>query len=81
MATGGADFEQRTGATLRVIVDTGDWDRSVATNAPGQSGAPASRHFGDLARLWATGEYFPLSFSERAVQDRAESTLTLTPQR
>ncbi|MEP7304949.1 MAG: penicillin acylase family protein [Acidobacteriota bacterium] len=81
MATGGADFEQRTGASLRVIVDAGEWDRSVATNAPGQSGAPASRHFGDLARLWAAGEYFPLSFSERAVQDRAESTLTLTPQR
>jgi penicillin amidase len=81
MATGGADFEQRTGASLRLIVDAGDWDRSVATNAPGQSGAPASRHFGDLARLWAAGEYFPLSFTERAVQDRAESTLTLTPQR
>ena len=81
MATGGADFEQRTGASLRLIADVGDWDRSVATNAPGQSGSPASRHFGDLARLWAAGEYFPLSFSERAVQDRAESTLTLTPQR
>jgi penicillin amidase len=79
MATGGPDFEQRTGASLRLIVDVGDWDRSIATNAPGQSGAPASRHFADLARLWAAGEYFPLPFSERAVQDRAESTLTLTP--
>ena len=79
MATGGADLEQRTGASLRVIVDVGDWDRSVATNAPGQSGAPASPHFADLARLWAAGEYVPLSFSERAVQEHAEATLTLTP--
>jgi hypothetical protein len=76
MATGGADFEQRTGASLRVIVDVGDWDRSAATNAPGQSGAPASPHFADLARLWAAGEYVPLSFSERAVQEHAEATLT-----
>ncbi len=80
MATGGADFEQRTGASLRVIVDVGDWDRSVATNAPGQSGAPASPHFADLARLWAAGDYFPLPFSERAVQEHAETTLILAPQ-
>ena len=79
MATGGADFEQRSGASLRVILDVGDWDRSVATNAPGQSGAPASPHFADLARLWAAGEYVPLPFSERAVQEHTEATLTLQP--
>jgi penicillin amidase len=79
MAADGADFEQRSGASFRMIVDVADWDRSVATNAPGQSGAPASRHFADLARLWAAGEYFPLWFSERAVQDHAETTLTLAP--
>jgi penicillin amidase len=81
MATGGPDLEQRTGASFRAILDVGDWDRSVATNAPGQSGAPASPHFGDLARLWAAGEYFPLLFSESAVREHAEARLTLEPLR
>ena len=54
-----------------------DWDRSIATNAPGQSESPDSAHFADLARLWAAGEYFPLAFTEAAVNANAKSTLTL----
>jgi penicillin amidase len=71
--------DRSVGASFRVIVDLGDWDRSVATNAPGQSGSPGSPHFRDLAPLWAAGEYIPLSFGDRAVQASAESTLTLVP--
>jgi penicillin amidase len=57
-----------------------DWDRSLATNAPGQSGSPGSSHFGDLARAWADGGgYFPLAFSGRAVAANAETVLTLVP--
>ena len=67
------------GASFRQLVDVADWDQSVATNAPGQSEWPASPHFADLAKLWAAGEYFPLSFSDRAIQANAESTLTLQP--
>ena len=40
---------------------------------------PASRHFADLAELWASETYFPLVFGEDAVQAHAESTLTLVP--
>jgi len=69
------------GPSFRQIVDVGDWDRSVATNAPGQSEWTASPHFSDLAKLWASGEYFPLAFSDRAVQEHAEATLVLQPQR
>jgi penicillin amidase len=68
-----------TGPSVRAILDPGDWDRSVATNAPGQSGAPGSPHFDDLARPWAEGDYFPLAFSDAAVQEHAESTLLLMP--
>jgi penicillin amidase len=67
------------GPSFREIIDVSDWDRSVATNAPGQSAWPRSPHFADLAKLWAAGEYFPLSFSESAIQKNAESTLTLRP--
>src|SRR5579885_1078409 len=31
---------QTDGATFRIIADAADWDRSVGTNAPGQSGDP-----------------------------------------
>jgi penicillin amidase len=65
--------------SLRVVMDAGDWDRSVATNAPGQSGSPASPHFRDLAALWAAAEYFPLSFSDQTVQENTEATLILRP--
>ncbi len=67
------------GASFRMIADVGDWDRSIATSAPGQSEWPRSPHFSDLAALWAKGAYFPLVFSEDAIQKNAESTLTLRP--
>ena len=67
------------GASFRQIVDLSNWDRSVWTNAPGQSGAPGSRHFADLAKPWSVGEYFPMPFSDAAVEAAAETTLTLTP--
>ena len=81
MSTGGVDVEQNSGASFSAVFDVADWDRSVATNAPGQSGSPASPHFADLAKLWAAGEYFPLLFSESAVQAAAETTLMLVPRK
>lgn len=73
--------DQTVGATFREIMDPSNWDRSVATSAPGQSGQPGSRHFSDLAKLWGEEQYFPLPFSEAAIQSNAEATLTLTPGR
>ena len=67
------------GATFREIADLADWDRSVVTNAPGQSGAPGSSHFADLAKPWAAGEYFPLAFTDAVVQANTEAVLTLHP--
>ena len=77
--SGGVWPEQRSGATYRHIMDLADWDRSVATSAPGQSGQPGSPHFDDLAQLWARHEYFPLAFSDAAVEAGADNVLTLTP--
>jgi penicillin amidase len=79
MSTAGKDLEQDTGATFSAIFDLGSWDRSIATNAPGQSGVAGSPHFKDLARGWSSGEYFQLPFSDEAVNAVAESTLTLLP--
>ena len=80
-ATGGGDFAQNDGATFREVLDTSDWDNSVATSAPGQSGQPESPHFADLLPYWAEGRYFPLAFSPKKVDEVAAHRLTLVPAR
>ncbi len=76
--TGGVD-NQPSGGSFRVIIDTGDWDASVATNAPGQGGTPDSPHYADLFAMWAQGRYFPLLYSRDKVESAVESKLLLTP--
>jgi penicillin amidase len=79
LSLSGMSPERMVGPSFRLIVDLADWDRSVATQTPGQSGSPDSTHFNDLAASWAAGEYFPLSFTPDAVRAHGKSTLTLTP--
>jgi penicillin amidase len=77
-ATGGGD-NQTSGASFRIIVDTENWDDSVGTNTPGQSGDPASRHYRDLFEMWAKGKYFPVFFSREKIESVAEERLVLEP--
>ena len=80
-ATGGGDnFEQEAGASYREILDTADWDRSLAVNTPGQSGQPGSPHYSDLLSLWDQGQYFPLAYSRRMVEMNVQDRLALIPQ-
>jgi penicillin amidase len=82
LAAGGAgptNYDQTTGASFRHVLDLADWDRSVASSVPGQSGQPFSPHYGDLVALWADGRYFPLSFSRPAVDAVTTGSLTLLP--
>jgi penicillin amidase len=80
-ASGGPDTRQTVGASFREVMDVADWDRSIGTSAPGQSGQPGSPHFNDLAKLWAAEQYFPYSFSQALVEKNAEATLVLQPRR
>jgi penicillin amidase len=79
MFTGAKAGTASVGASFSAVFDSGDWDRSVALNAPGQSESPDSRHFADLIEAWRAGRPFPLLFSEAAVGENASATLTLTP--
>ncbi|MBS0418357.1 MAG: penicillin acylase family protein [Proteobacteria bacterium] len=78
-AFGDENFSVIAGASVRIVLDVGDWDRSMAINAPGQSGDPSSRHYGDLLPLWAGGSFVPLLFSRAAIEQAAEVVLNLTP--
>jgi penicillin amidase len=77
--TTGNAFDVSHGASFREILDVADWDRSVATSVPGQSGQPGSPHYGDLLPLWAEGRYFPLLFSREKIEAASKERLVLEP--
>ena len=60
-------------------MDTADWDRSVTTNVPGESGDPSSPHYSDLLDDWAHGKYHPLPYTRAAVEAATVERITLTP--
>jgi penicillin amidase len=68
------------GALFRAVVDVGNWDASLAINAPGQSGIPGDPHYADLAARWGAGETFPLTYGAAAIAANAESILHLRPE-
>ena len=76
---GGFGSLNATGANFRRIIDLADLDRSVATNAPGQSAQPGSPYYGNLSETLGNGDYFPLLYTREAIEDRAAHHLTLHP--
>ena len=76
---GGFGAVNATGANFRRIIDLADPDRSVASNAPGQSAQPGSPYYGNLAGNLGNGQYFPLLYTRGAVEERAAHRLTLRP--
>jgi penicillin amidase len=76
---GGAGTVAADGASYREILDVADWDRSLVTNVPGQSGQPGSPYYGNLLPLWAENRYFSLAFTRKAVEGHAAHTLILRP--
>jgi len=76
-----ADFSVISGASVRLVMDVGAWDNSVAMNTPGQSDDPMSAHYRDLFPMWAQGSYVPLRFSRAAVDRDAEDVIHLSPGR
>ncbi len=80
-ATSGARFMQSSGASYREVIDLSNWDRSMMTNVPGESGDPSSKHYDDLIEDWAWGQYHPMAFSRKAVEAVTEERVMLMPHR
>lgn len=74
-----SDFRATMGASVRLVMDVGAWDGSVAINAPGQSGDPASCHYADMAARWCRGQYVPMLYSREAVDAAVRRTIRLVP--
>jgi penicillin amidase len=77
MAAYDDDFNMTLGSTFRIVVDVGDWDRSLAMNSPGQSGDPRSPHYADLFRPWLDAESFPLLYTRASVESHASERIAL----
>lgn len=62
-----------------MVVDTADWDTTVGTNGPGQSGDPKSRYYADQFENWNKGDYFLMYFSKDKIKANAGTVLILKP--
>jgi penicillin amidase len=72
-------FDVVAGASFRMVLDVGNWDAALATNAPGQSGNPHSPFYQNLLENWATDGQFPLVYSRSEVVKHKAFTITLQP--
>lgn len=75
----GSDYRQSSGGSFRMIVNTGDWDGSIGTNAPGQSGNPDSPFYGDLFKDWSEDKYFPIYFTKEKIESATYNKTILSP--
>ena len=66
-------------ASMRLVIDVGNWDATRVVLAGGQSGNPFSPHYDDLFAHWRRGETVPFPWSPEAVARAAKTTLTLVP--
>ncbi len=74
------NLNQSHGATFKIIIDTENWDRALAINAPGQSGNPNSLYYDNLFELWAGDRYFPLFYSRKKIESVTEHRILLIPE-
>lgn len=77
----GGNNRQSSGASFRMIVNTGDWDAAVATNGPGQSGNPDSPFYSNLFEPWAKDQYFPVYYSREKIETAAMDRMILFPKK
>lgn len=75
----GNSANQTAGATFRMVADLSDWDKTVFTNAPGQSGDPRSPYYGNLFVDWANDRYFTVYFSRARIERSARERLKFVP--
>ena len=75
----GSNLSQSHGATFKVIIDTKDWDNSLASNSPGQSGDPSSLFYRNLYKDWAEDKYFNLLYSKEIIESNLHNREVFYP--
>ncbi len=77
----GSNNRQSSGASFRMIVNTGDWDSAVGSNSPGQSGNPLSPFYSNLFESWASDQFFPVYYSREKIESVTVEKSLLTPRK
>lgn len=75
----GNNLNQSSGASFKVIIPIGDWEKAIGMNAPGQSGDPQSPYYNNLFKQWADNQYFPLLYDKTKIVESADSKEVLVP--
>ncbi len=70
---------QTSGASFRIVADAADWDKTMFTNTPGQSGDPTSPYYSNLFRTWATDKHVPVYFSKERILAAKPEKFILNP--
>ncbi len=65
--------------SMRMVLDVGDWDRSLFSLPGGQSGNPLSPHYKDLLPAWLKGAGVAIAWTDEAVEAATVETLLLKP--
>jgi penicillin amidase len=76
----GNNYRQSSGASFRVIIPVGEWDKALGMNSPGQSGNPESPYYSNLFQKWAEDEYFPMLYSKDSISKYADTREVLLPE-
>ncbi len=76
----GSNDNQSSGASFRVIIDTGNFDHSLFTNSPGQSGDPDDPMYDNLFDTWAKDKFFPMFYSRDKVESVKSKVINLIPE-
>ena len=63
--------------SFRQVVDLNDFSRSVTIAPPGQSGHIGNLHYDDLIETWLRGEYHPMLWEKKEIEQNLEGRLVL----
>jgi penicillin amidase len=66
-------------ASMRLVIDVGNWEENRFILPGGQSGNPLSPHYADQLPLWRQGQAISIAWSPANVERVARSTLQLMP--
>ncbi|NDJ20540.1 penicillin acylase family protein [Nostoc sp. B(2019)] len=70
-------FEVTDIPSMRMIVDLGNLDNSLAIHTPGQSGHAFHQHYADMVDPWGKIEYHSMLWQEKAISAKTAATLKL----
>ncbi len=77
----GDTYDMVAGASMRMVVDVGDWQNSQSLNSTGQSGHAKHPHYDDQIEPWLNGLYHPMNWSREKVRsDAGDESLVLLPE-